>query len=123
MKLAAKLFLALFCLQLAVVLPRTASAKEPPAKSSKAKNDDDKKDSTKPPFNGMTKAQAIHYYGEPDSIGHREGEELWTYVLNRGESIGKSFIPFYYKNKLRYRLLTFKGDKVVKFHWDPPESD
>ncbi|MGH8094888.1 MAG: hypothetical protein ACREIF_15685 [Chthoniobacterales bacterium] len=91
--------------------------------SDKAKSDDDKKDSTKPPFKGMTKAQALHYYGEPDSIGHRDGEELWTYVLNRGESYAKSFIPFNFKNSLRYRLLTFKDGKVIKFKWDPPERD
>ena len=89
--------------------------------SDKAKSDSDKKDSTKPPFKGMTKAQALHYYGEPDSVGHREGEELWTYVLNRAENYGKSFIPFNFKNKMRYRLLTFKDGKVIKFHWDRPE--
>jgi hypothetical protein len=85
--------------------------------------DDDKKDSTKPPFNGMTTAQARHFYGDPDSIGHRDGQELWTYVLNAGETISKSFIPFNFNNKLRYRLLTFKDGKVVNFHWDPPPKD
>src|SRR5262249_46495083 len=110
-------------LTLAIELPVQILANEPAAKSEKAKKDgEDKKDSTKPPFAGMTKAQALHYYGEPDSIGHRDGEELWTYVLNRAESFGKSFIPFDFKNHLRYRLLTFKGDKVTKFHWDPPGS-
>jgi hypothetical protein len=84
---------------------------------------DDKKDSTKPPFKGMTTTQARHFYGDPDSIGHRDGEELWTYVLNAGETISKSFIPFNFNNKLRYRLLTFKDGKVVDFHWDPPPKD
>jgi hypothetical protein len=90
------------------------------------KDDDssaDKKDSTKPPFKGMTKAQATHFYGEPDSVGHRDGEELWTYVLNRGETISKSFIPFNFNNKIRYRLLTFKDGKVVDFRWDPPDKE
>jgi hypothetical protein len=86
-------------------------------------SDEDKKDSIKPPFNGMTTAQARHFYGDPDSVGHRDGEELWTYVLNAGETISKSFIPFNFSNKLRYRLLTFKDGKVVKFHWDPPPQD
>jgi hypothetical protein len=116
--------LVIAALALAAQLPRQVQAKDPPAKSEKTQNngDEDKKDSTKPPFIGMTKAQARHYYGEPDSIGHRNGEELWTYVLNRAESFGKSFIPFDFKNHLRYRLLTFKGDKVTKFQWDPPGS-
>ena len=109
-------------LTLITELPAQLRAKEPPTKSDQARDDEDKKDSTKPPFVGMTKAQARHYYGEPDSIGHRNGEELWTYVLNRAESFGKSFIPFDFKNHMRYRLLTFKNDKVNKFHWDPPGS-
>ena len=92
-------------------------------KPAKESDDDDKKDSTKPPFNGMTTAQALHFYGKPDSVGHRDGEELWTYVLNRGESFGKSFIPFNFNNKLRYRLLTFKNGKVVKFRWDAPDKE
>lgn len=108
---------------LAIELPFQVQANEPASQSEKTKKDgEDKKDSTKPPFVGMTKTQALHYYGEPDSIGHRNGEELWTYVLNRAESFGKSFIPFDFKNHLRYRLLTFKGDKVTKFRWDPPGS-
>ena len=89
----------------------------------KQDGDSDKKDSTKPPFKGMTKAQAKKEYGEPDSVGHRDGEELWTYVLNRGESYGKSFIPFAPVTKLRYRLLTFKDGKVVRFRWDAPKED
>ena len=92
-------------------------------KPAKETDDGDKKDSTKPPFNGMTTAQALHFYGKPDSVGHRDGEELWTYVLNRGENFSKSFIPFNFNNKLRYRLLTFKDGKVVKFRWDAPDKD
>ena len=92
-------------------------------KPAKEADDDDKKDSTKPPFNGMTTAQALHFYGKPDSVGHRDGEELWTYVLNRGEAYGKSFIPFNFHNSLRYRLLTFKGGKVVRFRWDAPDKE
>jgi hypothetical protein len=94
-----------------------------PAVYGKADTDADKKDSTKPPFKGMTTTQARHSYGDPDSIGHRDGEELWTYVLNAGETISKSFIPFNFNNKLRYRLLTFRDGKVVDFHWDPPPKD
>jgi len=124
MKFSRLLVLPLLALPLTTWTPRCTSAAPPPATfSDKAKSDDDRKDSTKPPFKGMTKAQALHYYGEPDSVGHRDGEELWTYVLNRGESYGKSFIPFYFKNKLRYRLLTFKDRKVLRFHWDPPGSE
>jgi hypothetical protein len=104
-------------------LPRVISAPQSSAITyGKPEADNDKKDSTKAPFKGMTKAQALHYYGDPDSIGHRGDEELWTYVLNAGETIAKSFIPFNYGNKLRYRLLTFKDGKVVDFHWDAPDK-
>ena len=89
----------------------------------KEADDGDKKDSTKAPFKGMTKAQARKAYGEPDSIGQRGGEELWTYVLNRGTSIAKSFIPFGVNSKLRFRLLTFKDGKVVRFRWDAPDKE
>ena len=120
---------------LAVVLATTAThtraataRQDPPraavaGKPAKETDDGDKKDSTKPPFNGMTTAQALHSYGKPDSVGHRDGEELWSYVLNPGETYAKSFIPFNFSNKLRYRLLTFKGGKVVKFRWDAPDKD
>ena len=91
-------------------------------KPAKEADDGDKKDSTKPPFNRMTTAQALHFYGKPDSVGHRDGEELWTYVLNRGENWAKFYIPFHFGDKTRYRLLTFKNGKVVKFRWDAPEK-
>ena len=81
------------------------------------------KDFTKPPFKGMTTAQARHFYGEPDSVGHRGGEELWTYVLNCGKIYDKSFTVFNLYNKMRYRLLTFCNGLITTFRWDPPEKD
>ena len=44
-------------------------------------------------------------------------------MLNRGENVGKSFIPFNSNNKLRYRLLTFGNGKVVRFRWDAPRKE
>ncbi len=106
-----------------LLAPRQAHALSAVRVLGKPQDDEDKKDSTKPPFKGMTKAQALKAYGEPDSIGHRDGTELWTYVLNRGENMAKFYIPFNFNNKVRYRLLTFKDGKVITFRWDAPEKE
>ena len=103
--------------------PRQAQALPAMHVLGKPQDDEDKKDSTKPPFKGMTKAQALKAYGEPDSVGHRDGTELWTYVLNRGENMAKFYSPFNFDNKLRYRLLTFKDGKVISFRWDAPAKE
>lgn len=103
--------------------PHQAQARSTVHVLGKPQDDGDKKDSTKAPFKGMTKAQALKAYGEPDSVGHRDGTELWTYVLNRGENAAKFYIPFNFNNKLRYRLLTFKDGKVISFRWDAPEKE
>jgi hypothetical protein len=72
----------LVALTLTVWIPRCISAGQPPATlSDKAKSDDGKKDSTKPPFKGMTKAQALHFYGAPDSVGHQEGRNFGPMFL------------------------------------------
>ena len=124
MKTLRTLLLPAATLMLVAWVPGAALAPRPAAAlTGKPESGDDKKDSTKPPFKGMTKAQAQHFYGDPDSIGHRDGEELWTYVLNRGEALSKSFIPFNFNDKVRYRLLTFKDGKVVDFRWDAPSKD
>jgi hypothetical protein len=76
----------------------------------------------KPPFIGMTKAQAIARYGQPKKQTVTDEGEAWTYVLNMGEFIGKHMIPFYFsETQIRTGVLIFGPDGTVKkFHWDTP---
>ncbi len=77
-------------------------------------------ESEKPPFVGMTKAQAIARYGEPRTHTVTEQGEQWIYLLNFGEVMGKAFIPFHFNpTPLRTAVLTFGADGRVKtFRWD-----
>lgn len=92
----------------------TALAKDLPRRAKKADQ------SEKPPFVGMTKAQALARYGEPKKHTVADEGEQWVYVLNMGEVIGKAFNPFNFKPTLvRTGVLIFGGDgKVKKFTWD-----
>jgi hypothetical protein len=74
----------------------------------------------KPPFIGMTKAQALARYGQPKKHTLTEEGESWVYILNTGEIIGKAFIPFNFKPTLaRTGVLIFGSNgKVKKFTWD-----
>jgi hypothetical protein len=76
--------------------------------------------SEKPPFVGMTKAQALARYGEPKTHTITEKGEQWVYLLNYGEVLGKAFIPFNFKvTPIRTGVLTFGPDgKVKEFRWD-----
>jgi hypothetical protein len=78
----------------------------------------------KPPFIGMTKAQAIARYGEPDKKTVTPEGEQWRYVLNMGEFVGKHMIPFFFSSQqLRFGFLIFGPDgKVKQFQWDKPNS-
>jgi len=78
----------------------------------------------KPPFVGMTKAQALARYGEPKNRTVTDEGEQWTYWLNFGEVVGKHMIPFFFSTEqVRIGLLTFGPDgRVTKFHWDAPSS-
>lgn len=77
-------------------------------------------ESEKPPFVGMTKAQARARYGEPKKQTVTDEGEQWTYVLNMGEFVGKHMIPFFFSTQqLRTGILIFgPNGKVKKFHWD-----
>ncbi len=77
-------------------------------------------ESEKPPFVGMTKAQATARYGEPKTRSVTDKGEIWVYVLNYGEVVGKAFIPFNFKpTPIRTGALTFGPDgKVKEFRWD-----
>ena len=74
----------------------------------------------KPPFIGMTKAQALARYGEPKKRTVTDEGEQWVYVLNIGEVIGKAMIPFNFKPTLvRTGVVIFDTDgRVKKFNWD-----
>ena len=76
----------------------------------------------KPPFIGMTKAQAIARYGKPKKQTVTDEGEAWTYVLNMGEFVGKHMIPFFFsEQQLRTGVLIFGPDgRVKKFNWDTP---
>ena len=78
----------------------------------------------KPPFIGMTKAQALARYGEPKKNTITDEGEQWVYVLNFGEVIGKALIPFNFKPTLiRTGVLIFDTDgRVKKFNWDKDTS-
>jgi hypothetical protein len=80
-------------------------------------------ESDKPPFIGMTKAQALARYGKPKQKTSTEEGEQWTYVLNFGEFMGKHMIPFFFSTQgIRVGVLIFDQEgKVKKFRWDTPE--
>jgi hypothetical protein len=88
--------------------------RKPPRKPAKVD------ESEKPPFIGMTKAQAQARYGEPKKRTVTDEGEQWTYILNMGEFIGKHMIPFFFsEQQLRYGVLIFgPNGKLKKFQWD-----
>jgi hypothetical protein len=113
------LLLAIFS-PLVLASPTPAPGKSPPRKPPVKRVDE----SDKPPFVGMTKAQALARYGKPKQKTSTEEGEQWTYILNFGEFIGKHMIPFFVSTQgLRMGVLTFGQDgRVKKFRWDTPED-
>jgi hypothetical protein len=98
----------------------TPAGKSPPRRPPARKVDE----SDKPPFIGMTKAQALARYGNPKQKTSTEEGEQWTYILNLGEFVGKHMIPFFFSTQgLRTGVLIFGQDgHVKKFRWDTPEA-
>lgn len=96
----------------------SALAKDPPRRG--RVGDISNPEAEKPPFVGMTKAQAFARYGEPKKHTVTDEGEQWTYILNSGEVIGKAFIPFNFKHTpIRTGVLIFSPEgKVKKFTWD-----
>jgi hypothetical protein len=109
--------IALLCGMSAISASPTPSPTKPPRKSEKKIDEPDK-----PPFIGMTKAQALSRYGQPKKRTITDEGEQWIYVLNYGEVIGKAFIPFnFHATPVRTGVLIFgPNGKVKKFHWDAP---
>jgi hypothetical protein len=81
-------------------------------------------ESDKPPFIGMTKAQELARYGNPNHKTSTEQGETWIYILNMGQFIGKHMILFFFSTQtLRTGALAFGQDGRVKtFRWDTPED-
>lgn len=104
---------------LAVGGTRTTFAKDPRGGSGRL-GDISNPEAERPPFIGMTKAQALARYGEPKKHTITDEGESWVYVLNTGEMIGKAFIPFNFKPTIaRTGVLVFgPNGKVKKFNWD-----
>ena len=98
----------------------TPAGKSPPRRPSTKKVDE----SDKAPFIGMTKAQVLARYGNPNNKTSTEQGETWMYILNMGQFIGKHMIPFFISTQtLRTGTLAFGQDGRVKtFRWDTPED-
>jgi len=85
-----------------------AAPKDSSVRTYGAKKKQQQDESEKPPFVGMTKAQALARYGEPKQNTLTDKGEQWVYILNYGEVIGKAFIPFNFKvTPIRTGVLTF----------------
>lgn len=121
MKLISYCITALLLGATALASPTPTPGKSPPHKKPPAAKKVDESD--KPPFIGMTKAQALARYGQPKQKTSTEEGEQWTYILNMGEFVGKHMIPFFFSTQgLRMGILTFGQDgRVKKFRWDTPE--
>jgi len=111
----------IMCLSSAVIKASPTPTATPGKKHRTSKVDE----SEKPPFVGMTKAQAIARYGQPKKQTVTDEGENWVYVLNFGEFVGKHMIPFFFSSaQIRTGVLIFGPDgKVKKFNWDAPTKD
>ena len=95
----------------------TAAGKSPPRRQSASKIDE----SDKPPFVGMTKAEAVARYGNANQKFSTDQGEIWIYILNLGQFIGKQMAPPILD--LRTGTLLFGQDgRVKEFRWDTPED-
>src|SRR5436190_23383194 len=119
--------LAIFCAMSVLLIGCSSqSSSTAPSSQRSATNKPAKVDEEdKPPFIGMTKAQALARYGEPKTHTITDEGERWTYILNMGEFIGKHMIPFFVSTQgIRTGVLIFGHDgRVKKFTWDTPDTD
>ena len=77
-----------------------------------------------PPRHGMTRSEVLAQYGQPRQRFAEENGETWVYLLNGGEIVSKSLIPFYIPPRPRTGVLTFGPDgRVVRFRWQTAEHD
>lgn len=101
-----------------------AATPEPARTNSSRVGDISNPEAEKPPFIGMTKAEALALYGHPKKQTMTDEGENWVYILNIGEVIGKAMIPFNFKPPMpRTGTLIFGPDgRVKKFNWDMPTT-
>lgn len=77
-----------------------------------------------PPRYGMTRSEVLAQYGQPRQRFEEDQGETWVYLLNGGEIVAKSFIPFYIPPRPRTGVLMFGPDgRVVRFRWHTVEHD
>ena len=74
----------------------------------------------KPPFKGMTKAQAFTRYGEPFHQGHVDGRDVWYYHLKFDEVYGREFVPFAVSsdNVTLGEIAFDRNDRVAHYVWN-----
>lgn len=114
-------------LLLSTVVLLSACASETPSQSQShptttatSKHHEEEDESDKPPFVGMTKAQALARYGEPKRQTTSDQGEQWIYIRGLGTAMAKAAIPFYFGGRdIKTGVLTFGPDgKVVRYQWD-----
>lgn len=73
-----------------------------------------------PPHNGMTKTEVVARYGQPRAVFVTDRGEVWRYILNPGEIVTKSLIPFYPPVRPRFGTVIFGPDnRVREYNWQP----
>ena len=73
----------------------------------------------KAPRHGMTRAEALDYYGEPYRRVVSGQDELWYYRLKFSEVYGKAWVPFEFDgDNVRLGSITFGLDgKIRCYDW------
>jgi hypothetical protein len=62
---------------------------------------------------GMTQAEVIKLYGEPDTRTDTENGTTWTYT----KGLGKAMIPFYgaFNHSIKVIVITFRRGRVTSY--------
>ena len=116
-----KTLLRSFCAVFAFGLLVNGCASDPSASNRRAAVSHGQRDPIEiPPHDGMTRGEVLAQYGQPRAINVSDRGEVWTYLLNGGEIVGKSFIPFYPPVRPRFGTVIFGPDERVReYHWQP----
>jgi hypothetical protein len=73
----------------------------------------DADDETPQIHTGMTQAEVMKLYGEPDTRMDTESGTTWTYT----KGIGKAMIPFYgaFNHSIKVIVITFRRGRVISY--------